>query len=390
MKTKKSIWTLGMMAAACVALSGCSATLFSSSANSDDLYTTHDVNAIANADLQRREQALAQREAELRRQEEAAKAAYTVHLNRTNTSDSTKTFNSVLADNYEDAYQRRLKGFSSLSYNVNSTVPNYDQISTINYVSAYDPAVYNVMVMGDEVWVEPKYVSSLFGTWGSNSAVNLNINLGWGWSNPYWDWGWNWRWGYPYYSWYSPYWGWNSWGWNSWYWGWNHWYWDPYWYGPGYWGGGPHYWGGNHRPPRNVVYGKPGNSNYRPSTGYYPNTGSGAGYGGGGGTYRRLGSSSTITSGGTRPIGSNPTTSGGTSYRRGSSGVTINNGSSTTPSYNNNNNGTFRRSSTPTRTYNSGFSAPSGSGFGGSRGGAGGGSVGGGGGYTGGGGGYRR
>ena len=59
MKTKKSIWTLGMMAAACVALSGCSATLFSSSANSDDLYTTHDVNAIANADLQRREQALA-------------------------------------------------------------------------------------------------------------------------------------------------------------------------------------------------------------------------------------------------------------------------------------------------------------------------------------------
>ena len=61
MKTKKSIWTLGMMAAACVALSGCSATLFSSSANSDDLYTTHDVNAIANADLQRREQALAQR-----------------------------------------------------------------------------------------------------------------------------------------------------------------------------------------------------------------------------------------------------------------------------------------------------------------------------------------
>lgn len=389
MKTKKSIWTLGMMAAACFALSGCSATLFSSSSTTDDLYSTHDVNAIANADLERREQALAQREAELRRQEEAAKAAYSVHLSRNNNTDSTQSFSSVLADNYEDAYERRLKGFSSLSYNVNSVVPNYDQTTSINYVSAYDPAVYNVMVMGDEVWVEPKYVSSLFGTWGSNSSVNLNINLGWGWSSPYWGWN-SWYWGYPYYSWYAPYWGWNSWGWNNWYWGWNH-YWDPYWHWhTPVWGGGPHYWGGVHYQPRNVVYGKPGNSNYRPSTGYYPNTGSGAGYGGGG-TYRRPGSSNSyITTGGTRPVGSNPTTSGGTSYRRGSSGVTINSGSSSsTPSYNNN--GTFRRTNT-TRSYNSGFSTPSGGGFSsGSRGGSvSGGSTGGGGGYSGGGGGYRR
>ncbi len=350
MKTKKSIWTLGMMAAACFALSGCSATLFSSSSTTDDLYSTHDVNAIANADLERREQALAQREAELRRQEEAAKAAYSVHLSRNNNTDSTQSFSSVLADNYEDAYERRLKGFSSLSYNVNSVVPNYNQTTSINYVSAYDPAVYNVMVMGDEVWVEPKYVSSLFGTWGSNSSVNLNINLGWGW-NHYWD---------PYWHWHTP-----------------------------VWGGGPHYWGGVHHQPRNVVYGKPGNSNYRPSTGYYPNTGSGAGYGGGG-TYRRPGSSNSyITTGGTRPAGSNPTTSGGTSYRRGSSGVTINSGSSSsTPSYNNN--GTFRRTNT-TRSYNSGFSTPSGGFSSGSRGGSvSGGSVGGGGGYSGGGGGYRR
>ena len=36
------------------------------------------------------------------------------------------------------------------------------------YVSAYEPAYFNVTVIGDQVWVEPKYVSSLYGTWGSS------------------------------------------------------------------------------------------------------------------------------------------------------------------------------------------------------------------------------
>ena len=63
---------MGGMIAAVMALSGCSAALFSSSSSSDDLYSTHDTRAIANSDLQRRERALAAREAELRRQEEAA------------------------------------------------------------------------------------------------------------------------------------------------------------------------------------------------------------------------------------------------------------------------------------------------------------------------------
>ena len=209
---------MGGMIAAVMALSGCSAALFSSSSSSDDLYSTHDTRAIANSDLQRRERALAAREAELRRQEEAAKAAYQVNQAQRSGSEST-SYQSVLSDNYQDSYERRLKGFSSSSYKVNSTVPDNTQIKAINYASAYDPAVYNVMVMGDEVWVEPKYISSLFGTWGSTSSVNLNFNLGWGWGSPYWGWNnWNWRWGNPYYSWYyPPYYG-PSWGWN---WGWN-------------------------------------------------------------------------------------------------------------------------------------------------------------------------
>lgn len=127
MKTNKSIWAMGGMIAAVMALSGCSAALFSSSSSSDDLYSTHDTRAIANSDLQRRERALAAREAELRRQEEAAKAAYQVNQAQRSGSEST-SYQSVLSDNYQDSYERRLKGFSSSSYKVNSTVPDNTQI----------------------------------------------------------------------------------------------------------------------------------------------------------------------------------------------------------------------------------------------------------------------
>ena len=107
MKTNKSIWAMGGMIAAVMALSGCSAALFSSSSSSDDLYSTHDTRAIANSDLQRRERALAAREAELRRQEEAAKAAYQVNQAQRSGSEST-SYQSVLSDNYQDSYERRL------------------------------------------------------------------------------------------------------------------------------------------------------------------------------------------------------------------------------------------------------------------------------------------
>ena len=180
MKTNKSIWAMGGMIAAVMALSGCSAALFSSSSSSDDLYSTHDTRAIANSDLQRRERALAAREAELRRQGGGRKAAYQVNQAQRSGSEST-SYQSVLSDNYQDS-TNGLKGFSSSSYKVNSTVPDNTQIKAINYASAYDPAVYNVMVMGDEAWVEPKYISSLFGTWGSTELgqPQLQSRLGMG------------------------------------------------------------------------------------------------------------------------------------------------------------------------------------------------------------------
>ena len=118
---------------------------------------------------------------------------------------------------------------SSGTYKLSSSYSNVITSGKIHYLSAYDPAFYNVMVMGDEVWVEPKYISSMFGDWGSSSRLNVNINLNYGWGGYY-----PWRyWGSPYDSWYT--WGWNPyWGWDY-YWGWNHYYWWPGYWSSGYW-----------------------------------------------------------------------------------------------------------------------------------------------------------
>ena len=70
-------------------------------------------------------------------------------------------YRSVLADDYESAYARRLRGFESPSYNMPSSYINARYSRAFDYVSAYDPAFYNVIVMGDEVWVEPKYITSM-------------------------------------------------------------------------------------------------------------------------------------------------------------------------------------------------------------------------------------
>jgi hypothetical protein len=120
------------------------------------------------------------------------------------------------------------------------------------YVSAYDPSFYNVMVSGSQVWVEPKYITSMFGTWGATNATML-IHSPWyyGWSTGLYDPFYYSSWGFPHYSWYD--WNWNicygGWGTNLW-WGWGGVYrpWRPYYgfhYGPHH-----HHIGGLHMPPR--------------------------------------------------------------------------------------------------------------------------------------------
>lgn len=251
---------------ALIGLSGCSATLYSSSSSvfTDDLYAIHDRAAIARQEAEA--QALAK--------EQARKAAEAAALTEAKLEGeylrkyTGNPYEDILADTYDDAYARRLRGFNSPTYKMPSSYYNFKISDAAHYASAYDPSFYNVMVMGDEVWVEPKYITSMFGYWGS--PVNVNINLGWGY--PYWSsyWSWYdpwWSWYDPWWSWYSPWWGRPYWG--SYYsWGYPHWG-HPYW-------GGPHYWGGHYSRP-NVTY-RPNyrtynsGNRYGTSTGYRSNT----------------------------------------------------------------------------------------------------------------------
>lgn len=248
---------------------GCTSAYYASAGSvGDDLYAQHDRVQIA-----RKQQAKAEAEkaaAEARKAEWEARIAEAQAAAAENGYYEYKSnpYDDVLADSYESAYARRLRGFESPSYKMPSSYYNYRYSPTFTYVSAYDPAFYNIIVMGDQVWVEPKYITSMFGTWGSVVYADP------------WYYGWNRPWG-PSFS--IGSWGW-SFGWNSWY---NPWVspWDPWypwysswhnpWYGPG-WGGGSgwghgwhgHHWGGGHYP-------------NRPGYGHRPNRPSTPTFGGG-------------------------------------------------------------------------------------------------------------
>lgn len=335
MKRLKNQFGLIAAAGLLVVLSGCSSTQYAGSGRVyDDLYGYHNREAIARAEAAEREQARLAAEA-------AAKAAAERDVYLKNTGNP---YEDILADTYDDAYARRLRGFESPSYRMPSSYYNYRYSDASFYASAYDPAFYNVIVMGDEVWVEPKYISSMFGTWGS---PRVNFNFGWGYS-PYWNSSWYWGWNNPYWD---YYWGWNypysGWGWN---WGWN-------------WGRYPHnnWWNGGHWGAGN--WNRPGSGN-RPSVTTRP-------------TYRTSGGSVSPSS--TTNRGSGTSSGSGTTYRNRTDRPTV------TPSRSSSSNTDYNNRSSSSGSYNSGRSSSSGSSS--SSGGytGGGSSSSGGGGYTGGG-----
>ena len=213
-------------------LASCSSAYYASAGYaSDDLYAVHD-----RAEISRRKQAEAEAQraaAEARRAEwEAriaeAKAAAAENSYYEYRSADANPYESVLADDYESAYARRLRGFESPTYKMPSSYINARYGSAFNYVSAYDPAFYNIVVMGDQVWVEPKYITSMFGSWGTviySDPWYYGWNRPWGPSFSFGSWGWSFGWNSWHNPWYGP-------GWGPWY---SSWY-DP-WYGPG-WGWG--------------------------------------------------------------------------------------------------------------------------------------------------------
>ena len=218
MKGLKSVLAV---VSALILMSGCSSAFYATVNAGDGMYGVHDKIAIANqqrekAELQRAEAEARRAEWEARLAEAQARAAEEEYYNGVN-------YSTVVADTYESAYARRLRGFSSPTYRLPSSYYDLRYDNSYSYVTAYDPAFYNIMVSGDQVWVEPKYISSMFGTWG---ATNVTIAVGswyYGWESPYYYYGYGAWWGYPRYSWwdwnwgicYNPYYSWWGCGWGS-------------------------------------------------------------------------------------------------------------------------------------------------------------------------------
>lgn len=262
-------------------LASCSSAYFASASYaSDDLYAVHDRTQIARekqarAEAQRAEAAARKAEWEALIAEAEAAAAENRYYEY---KADVNPYDAVLADDYESAYARRLRGFESPTYKMPSSYLDARYSSAFDYASAYDPAFYNIVISGDQVWVEPKYVTSMFGTWGG--TVICADPWYYGWTRP-WNWGWNLSWGWsswynPWYysSWYNPWWSWNwgwSWGpgwgpgWHGWYgWaGWHGWYGHPHWSAPG--PGRPYYGSMVCRPD---PYRSPSGTYYRSSTRY--------------------------------------------------------------------------------------------------------------------------
>ncbi|MDE6139905.1 MAG: hypothetical protein K2F95_03020 [Alistipes sp.] len=198
------------LAIAAFGASGCASTYGTSSSSMGDLYTSNNKTMVARrikekAELQKAEAEARQAKWEAMLAEANAASAEQNYYASTTVEPS---YDSVLADTYESAYARRLYGFNSPTYRMPSSYYSLSANRAYWYASAYDPAFYNVMVSGDQVWVEPRYITSMFGSWG---ATNVTFGL---YSSP-WNWGWNFRvdpfyyswWGYPHYSWYD--WNWN-------------------------------------------------------------------------------------------------------------------------------------------------------------------------------------
>ena len=236
------------MSLAALLLASCTSAFYSAASGSayDDLYASHDRTAILMR--QQAEAEVRRAEAEARRAEaEALQAQYEAEVARMNAvSISTKTqgqhidsdglviiednipaansYQGFVADSYESAYARRLQGFKSASYRMPSSYFNLRYGGSYAYATAYDPAFYNVMVSGDQIWVEPRYITSMFGTWGATNATAMLYSpwyYGWNSWHHYDPWYYSWH-GYPHYSWYD--WNWNicyggGWGVNLW-WGW--------------------------------------------------------------------------------------------------------------------------------------------------------------------------
>ena len=232
-KNMKNLLRIAALALMVASMQSCTIVL-NTSYGTNDLYKTDNREQIE-AEINARNEVIA-----------ARKAKYEAQM--AEQQNANVDYNSVLVTDYQTAYERRLYGFESPTYKLPSSYYSMATSDAMYYASAYDPAFYNVMVSGDQVWVEPKYITSMFGSWG---ATNVTFGL---YTSP-WMYGWttfvdpfyySW-WGYPRYSWFD-------WNWticySSFYFGWGP---SPFY--PGYYPGFYPYYPGYYPHPPHPGYG---------------------------------------------------------------------------------------------------------------------------------------
>lgn len=117
-------------------------------------------------------------------------------------AEDTNPYSRILSDSYQESYERRLRGLSDPYYGMNNWSTYYSD--DYWYAQAYDPAFYNIVVMGGQVWVEPWYISNMFGY----PTSNFYFGFGFTWALPSWHY-YNWYncggnyWAYNYHPWYG-------------------------------------------------------------------------------------------------------------------------------------------------------------------------------------------
>ena len=107
-------------------------------------------------------------------------------------------YDRVLVDDYDEAYNKRRNAMNSPYYGMG----NYYNVVFSDdywYASSYDPMFYNLIIMGNNVWVEPNWMTSHFG-YGYRYGRFYNSPYSYYdpfWSSPFYS-GFGYRYGYGY------------------------------------------------------------------------------------------------------------------------------------------------------------------------------------------------
>jgi hypothetical protein len=126
---------------------------------SDDLYGTTDQEKVAQeSENEEFNEEMTAKANDFIQDESSEKEDTTIYEN----NESSNPYERILVDNYDEAYNKRIEGMMDPYYRMPNNFSVYYS-DAYWHASAFDPAFYNVMVMGDQVWVEPNWVSSMFG-----------------------------------------------------------------------------------------------------------------------------------------------------------------------------------------------------------------------------------